>query len=81
MRSGAFRAGISTPRCLPACWLRAGCGPDFIPYVIAQLVGGVLAAAVLYLIVSGKADFAGVGGFASNGYGDASPGKYSLARR
>jgi aquaporin Z len=51
---------------------------DFVPYVIAQLVGGVLAAAVLYLIVSGKADFAGVGGFASNGYGDASPGKYSL---
>jgi len=33
---------------------------------------------VLYLIVSGKADFAGVGGFASNGYGDLSPGKYGL---
>ena len=33
---------------------------------------------MLYLIVSGKADFAGVGGFASNGYGDASPGKFSL---
>lgn len=51
---------------------------DLIPYVIAQLVGAIVAAAVLYSIVSGKADFAGVGGFASNGYGDASPGKFSL---
>jgi aquaporin Z len=51
---------------------------DLIPYVIAQVVGAIVAAAVLYLIVSGKADFAGVGGFASNGYGEASPGKFSL---
>ena len=51
---------------------------DLIPYVIAQLVGAVVAAAALYFIVSGKADFAGVGGFASNGYGEASPGKFSL---
>ena len=51
---------------------------DLIPYVIAQLVGAIVAAAVLYFIVSGKADFAGVGGFASNGYGDASPGKFSM---
>jgi len=51
---------------------------DLIPYVIAQLVGAIVAAAVLYFIVSGKADFAGVGGFASNGYGEASPGKFSL---
>jgi aquaporin Z len=51
---------------------------DLIPYVVAQLVGAVVAAAVLYFIVSGKADFAGVGGFASNGYGEASPGKFSL---
>lgn len=51
---------------------------DLIPYVIAQLVGAIVAAAVLYFIVSGKADFTGVGGFASNGYGDASPGKFSL---
>ena len=51
---------------------------DLIPYVIAHLVGAIVAAAVLYFIVSGKADFAGVGGFASNGYGDASPGKFSL---
>jgi aquaporin Z len=47
-------------------------------YIIAQVAGGIAAAVVLYLIVSGKADFAGVGGFASNGYGDLSPGKFSM---
>jgi aquaporin Z len=51
---------------------------DVIAYVIAQVIGAIVAAVVLYLIVSGKADFAGVGGFASNGYGEASPGKFSL---
>lgn len=48
-----------------------------LPYVIAQLVGALAAAAVLYLIASGKAGFT-PGGFASNGYGDLSPGGYSL---
>ncbi|WP_193142544.1 MULTISPECIES: aquaporin Z [unclassified Meridianimarinicoccus] len=48
------------------------------PYWIAQTLGSVAAAAVLYLIVSGQPDFAGVGGFASNGYGEASPMGYSL---
>lgn len=51
---------------------------NLVPYVIAQVVGAVVASTVLYLIVSGKADFAGIGGFATNGYGDASPGKYGL---
>jgi aquaporin Z len=51
---------------------------DLVPYVIAQLIGAVVASAALYLIVSGKADFAGIGGFATNGFGDASPGKYGL---
>lgn len=51
---------------------------DLIPYVIAQVIGGILAAAILYLIVSGKSDFAGVGGFASNGYGEHSPGGFSM---
>lgn len=41
-------------------------------------MGAVLAGATLYLIVSGKADFTSVGGFASNGYGEASPGGYSM---
>ncbi|WP_439501765.1 aquaporin Z [Aminobacter ciceronei] len=51
---------------------------NLVPYVIAQLVGAIVASTALYLIVSGKADFAGIGGFATNGYGDASPGKYGL---
>ncbi|HNB29200.1 MAG TPA: aquaporin Z [Alphaproteobacteria bacterium] len=51
---------------------------DIIPYWIAQVVGGVAAAAVLYLIASGKADFSLAGGFASNGYAEHSPGGYSL---
>jgi len=51
---------------------------QFVAYVIAQCVGAVLAGAVLFLIVSGKADFSGVGGFASNGYGAHSPGGFSL---
>lgn len=50
---------------------------DLAGYVIAQIIGGVVAAAVLYLIASGKPDFV-AGGFASNGYGELSPGKYSL---
>jgi len=48
------------------------------PYVAAQLVGAVLASGVLYLIASGKPDFSLAGGFASNGYGEHSPGGYSL---
>lgn len=52
---------------------------DVIPYVIAQVIGGIAAAAVLYLVASGKAGFDPTGGgFASNGYGAHSPGGYSL---
>jgi aquaporin Z len=46
-------------------------------YVIAQVLGGTAGALVLYLIATGKADYVH-GGFASNGYGDLSPGKYNL---
>ncbi|MCO5158849.1 MAG: aquaporin Z [Aquamicrobium sp.] len=53
-------------------------GKDLVPYIVAQLVGAVVAALALYLVVSGKSDFTSVGGFASNGYGEASPGGYSL---
>jgi aquaporin Z len=53
-------------------------GKDLIPYIVAQVIGAILASTVLYLIVSGKADFAGIGGFATNGYGDASPGKFNM---
>ncbi|MFY0660939.1 MAG: aquaporin Z [Shimia sp.] len=51
---------------------------DLIPYWVAQVAGASAAAIVLYLIVSGAPDFAGVGGFASNGYGEASPQGYSM---
>jgi aquaporin Z len=51
---------------------------DLLPYVVAQVAGAIVAAAVLYLIASGKAGFTLDGGFASNGYGEHSPGGYSL---
>lgn len=47
-------------------------------YIIAQLLGGIVVGGVLYLIASGNADFNVAAGFASNGYGDHSPGHYSL---
>ncbi len=50
---------------------------EIIPYIIAQVLGGVVAAGVLYAIASGKPGF-DLGGFASNGYADHSPGGYSL---
>jgi aquaporin Z len=48
------------------------------PYVAAQVAGGVAGAAILFVIASGQAGFDASAGFASNGYGDHSPGKYSL---
>ena len=48
-------------------------------YIISQVLGAIAASAVLYLIVSGRAGFQGVGGFASNGYGTNSPGGFSMA--
>ncbi|HTA50743.1 MAG TPA: aquaporin Z [Verrucomicrobiae bacterium] len=51
---------------------------DFIPYVIAQVLGAITAADVLFMIASGKAGFDVHAGFASNGYGAHSPGGYSM---
>jgi aquaporin Z len=50
---------------------------ELIPYAFAQVLGAIAAAALLYLIASGKAGFDLSGGLASNGYGEHSPGKYS----
>jgi aquaporin Z len=49
-----------------------------LPYIVAQVLGGIVAGGILYLIASGKAGFSLSGGFASNGYGDHSPGGYSF---
>jgi len=51
---------------------------ELAPYIVAQVVGALAAAGVLFLIASGKADFSLSHGFASNGYGAHSPGGYSL---
>ena len=51
---------------------------ELVPYVVAQVVGAIVAAAALYVIASGKAGFTTADGFAANGYGDHSPGKYTM---
>jgi len=51
---------------------------ELLPYVVAQVLGGIVAGGVLYLIASGKAGFELSSGFASNGYGTHSPGGYGL---
>jgi aquaporin Z len=61
-------------------WLWAGGrfkATDVLPYILTQVAGAIAAAAVLYVIASGKPGWV-PDGFASNGYGDLSPGKYSL---
>ncbi|HYP63960.1 MAG TPA: aquaporin Z [Acidocella sp.] len=74
--------GISGGHFNPAVSLGLAVGGRFswaelIPYWVAQVVGGIAAASVLYAIASGKPGFV-AGGFASNGYGDLSPGHYAL---
>ncbi len=51
---------------------------DLLPYIVAQVAGAVVAAAVLYLIATGKAGFSLSAGFAANGYGEHSPGGYAM---
>lgn len=53
-------------------------GNELLPYIVAQVLGGIAAAGILYLIASGKAGFSLAGGFASNGFGEHSPGKYEI---
>jgi aquaporin Z len=82
--TGAYALGpISGGHFNPAvsCGLWAGGrfpGAQLLPYVVAQVLGAALAAGVLYVIASGKAGFDLQDGFASNGYGEHSPGKYGL---
>jgi aquaporin Z len=51
---------------------------DLLPYIIAQVLGAIAGAGILYLIASGKSGFSTAGGFASNGFGDHSPGHYEI---
>ena len=51
---------------------------QLLPYIVAQVVGGIIAGGILYVIASGAAGFDVTAGFASNGYGSHSPGGYSL---
>ena len=53
-------------------------GKELLPYIAAQVVGGLVAGGVLYVIASGQAGFDVTAGFASNGFEEHSPGKYSL---
>src|SRR5580698_391973 len=67
----------------PAVTVGLTCGgrfppADVLPYIVAQVIGAIVGAAVLYVIASGTADFSLASGFAANGYGDHSPGKYDL---
>ncbi|MES2661165.1 MAG: aquaporin Z [Verrucomicrobiota bacterium] len=51
---------------------------ELVPYIVAQVIGGIAGAAVLYLIATNKAGFTSIGDFASNGYEAHSPGKYNM---
>jgi aquaporin Z len=51
---------------------------DLLPYIVVQVIGAIVAAGVLYVIASGRAGFDLAAGFAANGYGEHSPGGYSL---
>jgi aquaporin Z len=83
--SGAYALGpISGGHFNPAVSVGLWAGGRFptsllLPYVVAQVIGGIVGAGVLYIIASGNAQFSLAGGFASNGYAEHSPGGYSLA--
>lgn len=79
MLLAAFPADISTPPYRSASPLPGVFRPriDLIPYWVAQVLGAIAAAAILYVIASGKDGFS-AGGLASNGYGELSPGGYSM---
>ncbi len=54
-------------------------GKEALPYIIAQIIGAIAGAGILYLIATGKAGFTTAAGFASNGFAERSPGGYSMA--
>jgi aquaporin Z len=75
---GHISGGHFNPAVTIGLWAAGRCAnKHVIPYIIAQVIGAIVAALVLWLIASGKPGWV-AGGFASNGYGDLSPGKYGL---
>lgn len=75
---GHISGGHFNPAVTLGLWAAGRCAnKHVIPYIVAQVIGAIVAAAVLWLIASGKPGWV-PGGFAANGYGDLSPGKYSL---
>ncbi len=75
---GHISGGHFNPAVTVGLWAAGRCASKHVvPYIVAQVVGAVIAAAVLWLIASGTPDWV-PDGFASNGYGPLSPGKYSL---
>src|SRR5207249_128477 len=75
---GHISGGHFNPAVTLGLWAAGRCANRHVlPYLIAQIVGAILAAGALWMIASGKPDWV-AGGFASNGYGDLSPGKYGL---
>ncbi|HVB15395.1 MAG TPA: aquaporin Z [Stellaceae bacterium] len=76
---GHISGGHFNPAVTCGLWAAGRCeGRQVVPYIVAQVIAAILAAAVLWIIASGKPGWV-PGGFAANGYGDLSPGKYGLA--
>jgi aquaporin Z len=75
---GHISGGHFNPAVTIGLWSAGRCAnKHVIPYIVAQVIGAIIAAAVLWLIASGKPDWT-AGAFAANGYDDLSPGKYGL---
>ena len=75
---GHISGGHFNPAVTVGLWTAGRCPARYvIPYIVAQVIGAIIAALILWWIASGKTGWV-IGSFAANGYGDLSPGKYSL---